>query len=116
MRGRLWVGCVIGVGLAVALGEVAFDVSILQPPYPEVLASGNVVTSSATPLAGAAVGVGVKQGAAKPDLSTPEAVKRMLLAANSIYYPAAAGGAALSIPSTPNRPGGVLQGRVIAFG
>src|SRR4029077_5581396 len=34
----------------VALGEVAFDVSILQPPYPEVLASGNVVSSSATPL------------------------------------------------------------------
>jgi molybdate transport system substrate-binding protein len=81
----------------VALGEVAFDVSILQPPYPEVLASGNVVTSSATPLAGAAVGVAVKQGAAKPDLSTPEAVKRMLLAANSIYYPAAAGGAAAGV-------------------
>ena len=74
----------------VALGEVAFDVSILQPPYPEVLASGNVVTSSATPLASAAIGVAVKQGAAKPDLSTPESVKKMLLAASSIYYPASA--------------------------
>jgi molybdate transport system substrate-binding protein len=81
----------------VALGEVPFDVSILQPPYPEVLASGNVVTSSATPLASAAIGVAVKQGAAKPDLSTPETVKQMLLAANSIYYPAAAGGAAAGV-------------------
>ncbi len=81
----------------VASGEAVFDVSILQPPYPEVLASGNVVTSSATPFASIPIGVAVKQGAAKPDLSTPEAVKRMLLSAKSITYPAAAGGAAAGV-------------------
>jgi molybdate transport system substrate-binding protein len=68
----------------------AFDVSIVTPPYPEVLASGNVVASSATPLASVAIGVAVRKGAPKPDISTPQAVKRMLLAAKSIAYPDAA--------------------------
>jgi molybdate transport system substrate-binding protein len=81
----------------VATGEATFDVSILQPPYPDVLASGNVVNGSATPFASIAIGVAVKQGAARPDLSTPEAVKRMLLSARSITYPAAAGGAAAGV-------------------
>jgi molybdate transport system substrate-binding protein len=81
----------------VARGEVVFDVSILQPPYPEVLASGNIVPGTATPIAKAAVGVAVRQGAAKPDISTPGAVKQMLLRAKSIYYPAAASGAAAGI-------------------
>src|ERR1019366_3479093 len=80
----------------VARGE-AFDVPVVQPPYPEVLASGNVVASSATPLASVSVGVAVRQGAPKPDISTPEAVKRMLLAAGSISYPDAAGGAAAGV-------------------
>jgi len=75
----------------------AFDVPIVQPPYPDVLASGNVVASTATPLASVAVGVAVKKGAPKPDISTPEAVKRMLLAAKSIAYPDAAGGAAAGV-------------------
>jgi molybdate transport system substrate-binding protein len=81
----------------VATGEAIFDVSILQPPYPEVLASGNVVNASATPFASIAIGVAVKQGAARPDLSTPEAVKQMLLSAGSITYPAATGGAAAGV-------------------
>jgi hypothetical protein len=71
-----------GSAQRVVRGE-AFDVPIVQPPYPEVLASGNVVKTSATPLAAVAVGVAVKQGAHKPDISTPEAVKEMLLAAKS---------------------------------
>jgi molybdate transport system substrate-binding protein len=79
-----------------ASGE-AFDVPIVQPPYPEVIASGNVVASSATPLASVAVGVAVRKGAPKPDISTPEAVKRMLLAAKSVSYPNAAGGAAAGV-------------------
>ena len=68
----------------------AFDVSIVTPPYPELLASGNVVASSATLLATDAIGVAVRKGAPKPDISTPKAVKRMLLAAKSIAYPDAA--------------------------
>jgi molybdate transport system substrate-binding protein len=85
-----------GTKQQVVRGE-AFDVPIMQPPYPELLASGNVVASSATPLASVPVGVAVRQGATKPDLSTPEAVKRMLLAAKSISYPDAAAGAAAGV-------------------
>src|SRR6202035_5977360 len=39
-----------GTRQQVARGE-AFDVPIVQPPYQDVLASGNVVVDSATPLA-----------------------------------------------------------------
>jgi molybdate transport system substrate-binding protein len=85
-----------GTRQQVAQGE-AFDVPIVQPPYPEVLASGNVVVASATPLATIAIGVAVKKGAPKPDLSTPEAVKRTLLAAKSISYPDGARGAAAGV-------------------
>src|ERR1700758_4718692 len=75
----------------------AFDVPIVQPPYPDVLDSGNVVESTATPLCAAAVGVAVKQGAPKPDISTPEAVKKMLLSAKSIAIPDASLGAAAGV-------------------
>src|SRR6266852_3650124 len=55
-----------GTRQQVARGE-AFDVPIVQPPYPEVLASGNVVATSATPLANVAVGIAVRKGAPKPN-------------------------------------------------
>jgi len=68
-----------------------FDVPALESsgktPLDAVIASGNVVASSATPIAKIPVGVAVKKGAPKPDISTPEAVKRMLLNAKSIAYP-----------------------------
>src|SRR2546426_6777484 len=82
-----------GTKQEVVRGEL-FDVPIVQPPYPEVLASGHVVASSETPLATVAVAVAVRKGDRKPDISTPEAVKRMLLAAKSIAYPDSASGAA----------------------
>jgi molybdate transport system substrate-binding protein len=89
-------GSGLGTKKQVAAGE-AFDVPIVQPPYPEVLASGNVVAGSATTLASVAVGVAVKQGAPKPDISTPDAVKRTFLAAKSIAYPDPSGGAAAGV-------------------
>ncbi len=89
-------GSGLGTKKQVASGE-AFDVPIVQPPYPEVIASGNVVPASETPLASVAVGVAVRKGAPKPDISTPEAVKRMLLAAKSVSYPNPSGGAAAGV-------------------
>ena len=85
-----------GTKQQVTRGE-AFDVPIVQPPYPEVLASGNVVAGSATPLASVALGVAVRKGAVKPDISTADAVKRTLLAAKSVAYPNPAGGAAAGV-------------------
>jgi molybdate transport system substrate-binding protein len=85
-----------GTKQQVVLGEM-FDVPIVQPPYPDVVASGNVVESTATPLASVGVGVCVKKGAPKPDLSTADAVKKMLLSAKSIAIPDAALGAAAGV-------------------
>jgi molybdate transport system substrate-binding protein len=92
-------GSGLGTKQQVARGE-AFDVPIVQPPYAEVLASGNVVANSAAPLASVAVGIAVRKGAPKPDISTPDAVKRTLLAAKSIAYPNPAGGAAAGVSFT----------------
>jgi len=89
-------GSGLGTKRQVAKGE-AFDVPIVQPPYPEVLSSGNVVANTATPLASVALGLAVRQGAPKPDISTPDAVKRTLLGAKSVSYPNAAGGAAAGV-------------------
>ena len=69
--------------LSVTKGE-PFDVAIVQPPFQEMLASGNVVASSQTPLPDVPFGVAVRKGAPKPDISTPEAVKRLLLTTKSI--------------------------------
>ena len=89
-------GSGLGTKQQVARGE-PFDVPIVQPPYPDVLASGHVVASTATPLATVAVGVAVRTGQPKPDISTADAVKRMLRAATFISYPNAASGAAAGV-------------------
>jgi molybdate transport system substrate-binding protein len=65
-----------------------------------VLASGNVIAGSAKSLASVAVGIAVKHGARKPDISTPAAVKQLLLGAKSVSYPDPVGGAS----GTQTRP------------
>ena len=69
-----------------------FDVPVVQPPYDDVIASGNVIPGTETPLATVAIVVVVRKGAPKPDISTADAVKRMLLAAKAISYPDGNGG------------------------
>src|SRR6266850_40114 len=64
-----------------------FDVPVVQPPLDDVIASGNVFLSTQTPLATVPIVVVVKKGQAKPDISSADAVKRMLLAAKAISYP-----------------------------
>jgi molybdate transport system substrate-binding protein len=85
----------IGAGGAthrqVVRGE-PFDVPIVQPPYQDVIASGNVVAGTETPLASVAVVVVVRKSDPRPDISTPEAVTRMLRAAKAISYPDGNGG------------------------
>jgi molybdate transport system substrate-binding protein len=71
-----------------------FDVPIVQPPVAPVVTSGHVVAASETPLATVSVGLAVRTGAAKPDISTADLVKRLLLSAKAIAYPNAASGAA----------------------
>src|SRR5438105_830471 len=92
-------GSGLGTKKQVADG-VPFDVPIIQPPYSEVLDSGNVVSSSATPLASVAVGVAVRTGQRKPDVSTPDAVRKLLLSVKSFSYPDPSGGAAAGVSFT----------------
>ena len=77
-------------------GEL-FDVPIVQPPLEPVIASGHVIAASETPLATVAVGIAVRTGAPKPDISTADAVKRLLLGSKAIAYPNAATGAAAGV-------------------
>ena len=72
-----------GTRQLVARGQ-ALDVSIIFAPYPQAVKSGNVDPKTATTLARIVLGVTVKKGAAKPDISTTAAVKKTLLAAKSI--------------------------------
>jgi molybdate transport system substrate-binding protein len=88
-----------------------FDVTVVQPPLPEVIASGHVNAASETPLANVAVGVAVRTGAPKPDISTADAVKRLLLGAKAIAYPNAASGAAAGVSSTRRWHGSALPRR-----
>jgi molybdate transport system substrate-binding protein len=75
----------MGTREQVARGEM-FDVSILLPPYPEALASGNIDPKSATILASLTLALGKKKGEPKPEISTPAAFKQALLAAKTIAY------------------------------
>lgn|SRR5579883_755337 len=73
----------LGTRKQVATGQ-ALDVSILFAPFPDALATGNIVPTSATVIARLRLGIAVKKGAPQPDISTPQAVKQMLLNAKSI--------------------------------
>jgi molybdate transport system substrate-binding protein len=69
----------------VAKGQ-PLDVSLIIAPFPGAQASGSIVLSSATTVASILTAVGVPKGRPKPDISTPAAVKKALLAAKSIGY------------------------------
>jgi molybdate transport system substrate-binding protein len=75
----------------VVRGEV-FDVPVVQPPYQDVIMSGNVIPTTETPLATVAIVVVVRKGDPKPDISTADSVRRMLLNAKAISYPDGANG------------------------
>jgi len=85
-----------GTKQQVMKGE-AFDVPIVQPPLAEVIATGHVIPETETPLATVAVALAVRKGTPKPDISTPEALKKTLLAAKSVAFPDGARGAAAGV-------------------
>ena len=94
---------VIKYGAAAALkqqieGGETFDVAILTPAaVDDLIKQGKIVTGSRTNVARTGVGVAIRQGAAKPDISTVDAFKRTLLDAKSIAYGDPALGGASSI-------------------
>jgi molybdate transport system substrate-binding protein len=64
-----------------------FDLALLPRPELDVLAAmGAIAPGTQTDIARSTVGLAVRQGAPKPDISTVEALRRALLAARSIGY------------------------------
>jgi molybdate transport system substrate-binding protein len=84
---------VISYGLAAALGKeieagALFDITILAPPQIDALVKqGKIAADTRTVLAKSGMGVMVRTGAPKPDVSTVDAFKKTLLDAKSIAFP-----------------------------
>jgi molybdate transport system substrate-binding protein len=67
-------------------GGEAFDVAILTSAVIGGLAKEGKIASGFSTIAKANLAVGIRAGAAKSNISTPDAIKRRLLAAKSITY------------------------------
>ena len=70
----------------IAAGE-AFDVAIVTSDLIDsLIKEGKVAAASRAGVARSGVGVGIRAGAPKPDIGTPDALKRTLLNAKAISY------------------------------
>src|SRR4029450_10791825 len=77
----------VGKALEQRLSNGPADLITGNPPMmEELLKKGQLVAGTATPFMLAGLGVSVRAGAPKPDISTVEAYKKTLLAAKSIGY------------------------------
>jgi molybdate transport system substrate-binding protein len=64
-----------------------FDVAILTTDIiDDLIKQGKIAADTRAEIARTRMGVGVRAGAAKPDVSTPEALKRALVSAKSISF------------------------------
>ena len=70
-------------------GEFADIILVASPELDKLIAEGKVVNRVDVSRTG--IGIAVKKGAPKPDVSTPEALKRALLNAKSVGHTAPAG-------------------------
>src|SRR5262249_41434749 len=118
----------LGAMKRLADGE-AYDLLIMSSQsIDELTKSGKVVAGSRVDLAKSGVGVAVRKGAPKPDISTVDALKKTLLAAKSIGYSTGPSGvyvgamfqklgsAAEVTPKLKQTPTGVFVGSIIANG
>ena len=77
-------------------GEPVDVVILAAPALDDLIKHGKVVPGSRVDLVRSSIGVAVRAGATKPDVSSVEALKRALLQAKSIAYSASASGVYLS--------------------
>lgn len=78
-------------------GEPADVVVLTDVAIDQIAEQGLVVKGTRTDIGRTAIGVGVRDGATRPDIATPEAFKQALLAAKSITYVDPAQGATSGI-------------------
>ena len=82
-------------------GEPADVVIMASPALNDLIKQGKVVAGSRVDLVRSNIGMAVRAGAPKPDISSVEALKRALLEAKSIAYSASASGIYLSTELFP---------------
>jgi molybdate transport system substrate-binding protein len=71
---------------SLAAGHAADMVIVTSEVLGQLEREGRIAPGSARPLARVGIGVAVNEKAPNPDISTPEALKRTLLAARSVVY------------------------------
>src|SRR5262245_47305975 len=65
----------------------SFDVAVLNPPVIDALIMEGKLVGSRADIGRSGLGLAVRKGAPKPDISSPGAFKRTLLAAKAVAYP-----------------------------
>jgi molybdate transport system substrate-binding protein len=96
-----------GLVKRIEAGE-AFDMAIITPAAIDgLIGKGKIVAGSRAAVAKVGVGIAVKEGAPKPDLSSVEAFKRALLAARTVAYidPASGGSSGIYVAGLLNKLG-----------
>jgi molybdate transport system substrate-binding protein len=78
-------------------GERADVLILSRAGIDSLIKQGKIVPGSDVTLAGSGVAIAVKAGAAKPDISTPEALKHTLISAKSIAYSEPSAGGASGV-------------------
>ena len=110
-------------------GEIADIVIVADNLQRQLIEQGLVLAEGCTALAQSTIGLAVRAGAPRPDVSSPEALKRTLLAAKSVAYSASVSGQYLTtelyqklgiademLPKSRLIGGGVRTGAVVARG
>lgn len=110
-------------------GEVVDVVIVSDSVLRQFIADGLVLQDGYTPVANSVIGIAVRAGAPKPDVSTAEALTRTLLAAKSVAYSASVSGQYLTteiyqrlgiagqmLPKSRLITGGERTGAVVARG
>jgi len=75
-----------GVTKRISGGEVVDIVIIAAPNIDKLISEGKLVAGSRADFAKSGVGIAVRTGLPRPDISSAEAVKRAVLAARSVAY------------------------------
>jgi molybdate transport system substrate-binding protein len=123
-----WAGTV-DIMKRMAAGNEQHDLIVISlPELEELTRQGKLVAGTRTDLARSGIGVAIKAGAPKPDLSSAEALKRTLLAAKTVGYTSGPSGkymaeliermgiAADIKPKFKSVPSGGMIGTIVASG
>jgi molybdate transport system substrate-binding protein len=112
----------------IAAGETYDLIIMAGPAIDDFIKSGKIVPGSRVDLARSGVGVAVRAGAPRPDISSTEALKKTLLSAKSIGYSTGPSGVYLANlfqrlgvadavkPKLKQTPTGVFVGGLVASG